>query len=321
MGVEHLMQVMYSSNSDSGGQGHLLMKAMRECLGWKARTFQGGVSYLGYPHDMVEGVTEDYEVIDFAKNTDFFIMQDQYMGKGFLQRFVNPRNSCIHGLGTPLRTHLSEQLINQLRLHTLIVPPAPDPTITPYLMASAMFESLMVDVERIDELTREIEKNEEITVCCPVSQKKEKFIKEAKEQIESLGVRFETVTQTSWEDTIKIKARAHIILDPPSDDVCPSLNTWEAIYMGSIPVGPYSAWGYSIHPELEIFAKSYNKEMGDNKTILGEVKEAIKDTNDRNTTQSSIPSHGRDFVMRYYAPSNVVHRWKWWITWAMRRGI
>jgi uncharacterized protein YacL (UPF0231 family) len=88
--------------------------------------------------------------------------------------------------------------------------------------------------------------------------------------------------------------------------------------MGSIPVGPYSAWGYSIHPELEIFAKSYNKEMGDNKTIFREVKEAIDDTN---TTQSVIKSHGRDFVMRYYAPSNVVRRWKWWIKWALGRGI
>jgi hypothetical protein len=91
--------------------------------------------------------------------------------------------------------------------------------------------------------------------------------------------------------------------------------------MGSIPVGPYSAWGYSIHPELEIFAKSYNKEMGDNKTIFKEVKDAINDTNVRNSMKSSIPSYGRDFVMRYYAPSNVVHRWKWWITWAMRRGM
>jgi hypothetical protein len=318
MGVENLMQVMYLSNSDSGGQGHLLTKAMREVLGWKARTFQGGVSYLGYPHDMIEGVTEYDEVVDFAKNSDFFIMQDQYMGKGTLQRFVTPRNSCIHGLGTPLRMHLSEQLINQLRLHTLIVPPAPDPTITPFLMASAMFESLIVDVNRINELTNGIEKNEELTICCPVSQKKEKFIQEAREQIESLGVKFETVTQTSWEDTIKIKARAHIILDPPSEDVCPSLNTWEAIYMNSIPVGPYSAWGYSIHPELDYFAKSYNPDTGENKTMLSEIKKAI---NDATKKKDALRVLGKDFVLRYYEDTKVVQRWKWWITWAMRRGM
>jgi hypothetical protein len=318
MGVEHLMQVMYLSNSDSGGQGYLLTRAMRECLGWNARTFQGGVSYLGYPHDMIEGITEEYEVIDFAKNSDFFILQDQYMGKGILQRFATAENSCIHGLGTPLRMHLDRQLINQLRMHTLIVPPAMDPTITPYLMASAFFESLIVDVTRIDNLTENIEKNKELTVCCPVSQKKEKFIQEAREQIESLGVKFETVTQTSWEDTIKIKARAHIILDPPSEDVCPSMNALEAIYMNSIPVGPYSSWSYSIHPELEMFGKSYNKDTGENKTLIGEVKKAIEDTKIRKDTMR-IP--GKNFVLRYYKDTKVVQRWKWWITWAMRRGM
>jgi hypothetical protein len=315
MGVEKVMQVMYLSNSDSGGQGHLLMKAMRDCLGWKARTFQGGVSYLGYPHDMVEGITAYDEVIDFAKNTDFFIMQDQYVGQGILQRFVTPRNSCIHGLGTPLRTHLDRQLVNQLRMHTLIVPPAPDPTITPYLMATAMFESLIVDVNRIDELTKGITKNDEITVCCPVSQKKEKFIEEARKQIESMGVRFDVVTQTSWEDTIKIKARAHIILDPPSEDVCPSLNTWEAIYMGSMPVGPYSAWGYSIHPELEQYARSYNKEMGDT-TIYDEVYRAMNEMKCRTSLKTE---NAKRFIRETYAPEVVVKRWKWWIQWAMNR--
>jgi hypothetical protein len=317
MGVEKVMQVMYLSNSDSGGQGNLLTEAMKTYLGWNARTFQGGVSYLGYPYDMVEGVTEQYEVIDFAKNADFFIMQDQYMGKGILQRFVTPNNSCIHGLGTPLRMHLDRQLINQLRMHTLIVPPMPDPTITPHLMATAMFESLMVDVNKIDELTKDITRNDEITVCCPVSQKKEKFIEDAKQKIESLGVRFEVITQKSWEDTIKMKAKAHIILDPPSGDVCPSLNTMEAIYMGSIPVGEYSAWGYSIHPELECYARSYNSEMGD-VSMGGEVKKALRDAKNMTPMKAEI---ARSFIRRTYEPSVVVNRWKWWIRWAMHRGM
>ena len=138
------MRVAYISNSDSGGQGYLLTKAMRSVLGWDARTIQGGVTYLGYPHDMVTNETPGEEIEKFLRGTDFFIMQDQYAGMDVLKEVVNTKNSCIHGLGTPLRLHLDRQLINQLRLGANIVLPMPDPTITPHLMATAAFESVIV---------------------------------------------------------------------------------------------------------------------------------------------------------------------------------
>jgi len=309
------MRILYLSHSDSGNQGYLLTKAMREQLGWDARNFQNVNTYLDYETDWIEGNVDDNEVIEFAKNTDFFIMQDQYIGSGELRNYVTAKNSCIHGLGTPLRERLPNQLINQLRLHTLIVPPIPDPTITPHLLATAFFESLIINVDEIDRLVEGIQKNSELTVCCAVSTKKEKFIEEAKTKIEDLGIRFETVTQTSWKETIKAKARAHIILDPPSTDTCPSMNTWEAIYMGSIPVGPYSAWGYSIHPELEQYAKSYNAELRENNSIYDAVKEATK-----LTKLDMFDDYERTkFIRDNYEPQRVVARWKWWLTWATRR--
>lgn len=329
--MEVVMRIMYLSTSDSGNQGFLLCRAMREHLGWEAMSLQSVNSYLDYEYDWLDGHVSDNEVIDFAKGVDFFIMQDQYLQQGLLSKYITRKNSCIHGLGTPLRKMLPTKLINQLRLHSLIVPPAPDPTITPHLLATAFFESLIINVDKIDKLVEGVQKNSELTVCCAVSQKKEKFIEEARIKIEDLGIRFETVTQTSWRDTIKAKARAHIILDPPSDDVCPSMNTMEAIYMGSIPVGPYSAWGYSIHPELEQYAESYNQEVRENGSIYDAVKETQEWWNENKSTykyknknpieMKDQDSWARQEWIRYnYSPQRVVARWKWWLTWAMKRG-
>ncbi len=315
MGVG-IVRILYISGADSGGQGYLLAKAMRDNLGWDAKALTLQESYLKYETDWVLNKNVDeQEILDFAKGTNFFIMQDQYLAGGDLQKYINTRNSCIHGLGSPLRARLAANLVNQLRGHVLVVPPATDQTITPNLMASAMFESLIIDVDEIDKLTREIKKNSELTVCCAVTAKKQEFIEEARKQIEDLDVKFETISGKSWSDTIVAKARAHIILDPPSQYTAPGMNTWEAIYMGSIPVGPYGAWSHSIHPELEYYARSYNDEIRDNKNgtaLYDAMKSAVE-------TWGKSKIDGTTWIRNRYGASRVAQRWKWWITWAMRR--
>jgi len=312
------MRVLYISSMDSGAQGYLLAKAMRDHLGWDAKALTMAESYLRYKTDWVAGHVSDDDVIEFAKSTDFFIMQDQYLGGGELRKYVNARNSCIHGLGSPLRAATGSNLVNQLRGHTLIVPPATDQTITPNLMATAFFESLIIDVDEIDTLTRGIPKNSELTVCCAVTAKKQQFIEEAKKQIEDLGIQLELVSGQSWADTIRAKARAHIILDPPSPYKAPGMNTAEGCYMDSTPVGPYSSWYYSIHPELYDYTRSYNEDVRSNGSIKDALSEAIGI--EKNKTHEFTTSR-KECILRYYKAEVVCKRWMHWINWALKGRI
>ena len=321
------MKVLYISQTDSGGQGYLLARAMREHLGWDAKSLTMSPTYLDYDYDWLATEENKKDIEKFAKDTDFFIMQDRPIEINGLEQYMNTKNVCIHGLGSPLRNQLPLALIHQLRNELLIVPPAADQTITPNLMASAMFESVIINVDEIDRLTQGIHQNDELTVCCAVTEKKQPFIEETKSSIEDLGLKLEIVSGQSWRETIHAKARAHIILDPPSQYKAPGINCWEAIYMGSIPVGPYSAWSHSVHPEMEYYTRSYNDDARDDEPSEGRIHSALRSAKNETEgklklskeTQKYDTMKKQNWIRENYSPERVVQRWKWWITWAIHR--
>ncbi len=320
------MRILYMSPSDSAQQGNLLTRAMRKHLGWDAKNYVSMTSYLEYEYDWLEGKNVDEKTIEeFAKGADYFIFQDQYVGeKSSIYKYVNNSNSCIHGLGTPLRATLDRRLARQLRFWDLITPVPCDPTITPHLLCSAPHEALIVNTTDMDKLLQGVEKNDEITAGCAVTEFKLPGVKIIKEQVETMGIKFEHLVNLPWKECIKKKAEWDIVIDPSSIDTSLSMNPLEAIYSNQIAVGNYSSWCFANHPELDRWVFSFNPDMGIYKLKFETAMEmAINAARVMRLDTKGVRKEKKmmkEFILREYGEMKSACAWSYWIQWALAGG-
>jgi hypothetical protein len=189
---------------------YLLAEAMRDYLGWDARSIVNQESYLKYPVDWTTKKNLD-EAADFAKDADLFIFSDLLRGiDGMdLEKLCGPKNTIISGQGTPMRKCIPE-LYQMQTEGWAILAPACDPTIARFLGA-APFENWIVPTARISTITQDIELNDEITVCHAPTRLGRKGTLEIAEIMQNNfpNIRYELIINTSWEDAIKAKAKCH----------------------------------------------------------------------------------------------------------------
>lgn len=309
------MKVLYLSMTDSAGQGNLLVKAMRDCLGWNAKNVILQQTYLNYDADWTFSGNQK-EVAEFAEDADLFIFQDILFGipgGPKFNRLCNPDNTIIHGLGSNMRANIPA-IMDYMRTGFHVLPPLSDPTIARYI-GGAPFEAVIVD-PRIKELTKEIPRNDRITIChAPTKDMKgeEEFEKAVKE----LDVDWLVVKGKTWEEAIKEKAKAHIILDSLGDESY-GLNCLEGLVMGQLVISNISPWDYCLHDDLPI------RSLWNRKYKLTEILEqeiTIINTDPRKGSphySEDAETYVKNWVYKRFSPAVQARNWKKYIEWAMQ---
>jgi hypothetical protein len=331
------MQVLYVAGMDSAGQGQLLTYAMRRFLGWEARILVQRGSYLGYKSDWVasgEGF-DITEVENYVKGTDFVIFQDlplrfidEKSKREFdLSKLQNPQSMVIHGLGTPMRANLQQLRSNQMN-GMLVAAPMSDPTIYPYLVGGVPFEAVMVDVNRIEDIIGGINRRDKLTVVtAPTKEMKgESSIKIATDHVkhkfvgEGFDVDFISIKNTPWEETQRIKAGCHVLVDSLGDSSY-GLNCLESLLMGHTVISNISPWCYALHPDLPMMSINpfITKRLVDDGLPMV-LDEAITQLREKDGIAKDRERQvNKAWVKRHFDPEIVVKKWSHYINWALNR--
>lgn len=310
------MRVLLLSETDCTGQNALLAKTMIEHLGWEARTITSVATYLDYPTDWVVSQNTEEDVLDmaeFAKTTDLFIFQDvllDYDGLGLVE-LCHHKNTIISGQGTLMRANI--QLLAEMALDGWhILPPLGYPEIASKL-GGAPFENWMVDCDRILDLSRDIKKRDKITVCHAPTNQLLKGTKRWQEIVSKFDdVEFMLITGTPWEETIKKKAEAHILVDSLGEDHYGAGNCMEGLLQTQAVLSSISPWDYCLHPDLPILTTWYGLE----EMILGN---AINNWRTEPEKTEKRLGCQRRWVMRNFSPENQIRKWENYIKWVMLR--
>jgi len=293
------MRVCLLSQADSAGQNFLLADAMRKYLGWDAKSFSLSNTYLDYPTDGIYH-PGDNDIRDFAVGANLFIFQDTlFRIPGMrIDKLANKNNTIIYGLGSPMRNNLSA-IMDYVKVGYHVAAPLSDPTIAQYIGGSP-FEMVMID-PRITELTKNIKRNDKITIChAPTKEKGAEVFLDA---VKDLDVEWMLIKGKSWEDAIKLKATAHILLDSLSDRSY-GISILESLYMGQVCAGNMSNWCYALNPDLPVLKTT-------TKIIQETVKHAIALTENDNYKNTGIA-----WVTKYL-PENRISLWESYIKYVM----
>jgi hypothetical protein len=221
---------------------------MRKYLGWDAKSFSLAQTYLNYETDGIISQDNIDDARDFAGGADLLIFQDYlFRVPGFrLDKIAKPRNTIIYGLGSLMRDNLNA-VMDYVKVGWTVAAPISDPTISRYIGGSP-FEMVMID-ERIHKLTENIKRNEKVTIChAPTKEKGAEVFMDA---INNLDVEWLLIKGKRWEDAIKLKATAHILLDSLTDSSY-GISILESLYMGQQCAGNISNWCYALNPDLPV---------------------------------------------------------------------
>jgi len=294
------MRIFLISQYDCAGQNYLLAQAMRNHLGWDAKAMTLSQTYLNYPTDWTMDNRDEAQ--EFAEGADVLIFQEVlFKVPGMkLEKLALPDNTIIYGLGSMMRSHLLDT-VNYMRNGYHILPPLSDPTITQYI-GGAPFEAIIVD-PRIEDLVKGIKRNKTITIShAPTKEMKgeETFEKIVKE----LGVEWMVVKGKSWEEAIKERAKAHIMLDSLGD-VSYGLACLEGLVLGQAVVSNISPWCYALHPDLPMI--TLWKE-----DIQKAIKAAIT-----YKMRLQLLKDGKSWVKNYFSPDVQASNWENYIEFAI----
>ncbi len=315
------MRVFLLAETDNAQQSFLLAKAMRDHMGWDAKSMVMKETYLKYPTDWTMENNVD-EAAEFAKTADLFIFQDQLMTSKKLQleKYATHRNTIVSGTGSRMRANIDAMRQDQQE-GWAIVPMLCDTTISMKLCAPP-FENWIVPVERIEELTDGMYKNEKVSVCHAPTKMgykgTEEFEKILQPWIDSGDIEYERITGVSWEDAIKHKAKHHIILDSLGDTHYNAGNSLEGLVLCQRVISNIDPWCYCLHTNLPM-ATTWKKDI--KQVIDDEIRKTMTDWGETKVTKQWIEERaiGLWWVERHFSAKNQVGKWEQYIKWVMER--
>lgn len=311
------MKALLIALSDCTGQNAMLKRAAEKNLGWKVRSLVKAKTYLGYETDLWARNEEDMQVAaEFAQDCDLFIFQDflmdfEELGLN-LKNLCHQKNTVITGQGSIMRANMSALLSMQLNgWH--ILPPMGDPTIAPYL-AAAPFEHWMIDVDRINELTRGIERNDKITICHAPTRPRRKGTATWERIVKEFDVEWLPVMGVSWEEAIRRKAVADIVVDSLGDIQYTAGNCFEGLAMGQEVVSNISQWCYCLHRGLPIIPTNGTKDEAIRNAIT-RAKARIESRKMGRQTRLNLAN--KLWVNKHFGPMAVTDGWRRYVNWMM----
>jgi hypothetical protein len=247
-----MMQVCLLSESDSAGQNFLLAKAMRDHLGFDAKSFTVNATYLNYQTDQfLTGDTTD--LAEYASSADLLIFQDRLfeIPGAKLKKVANQGNTIIWGHGTPMRNNMLGT-IDYIKAGWHVLPPLSDPSLAAYI-GGAPFVAKIVDQYAFDIPTGKRFDKLHVVHAPTKGIKGEEHFAKIVDTIKDL-VEFEwmVIKKLPWKETLELKAKSHITLDSIVPDQGYGLNCLEGMALGHIVMSNISSWCYCIDENLPI---------------------------------------------------------------------
>lgn len=315
------MRVFLIAETDNAQQNFLLAKAMRDHMGWEAKSMALKETYLKYQTDWTMENNVD-EAAEFAKTADLFIFQDQLMtsDKLKLEKYATHHNTIISGTGSRMRAN-ADALRQDQQEGWAIVPMLCDTTLSMKLCAPP-FENWIVPMERINELTKGIYKNKKVSICHAPTKMgykgTEEFEKVLQPWIDSGDIEYERITGASWEEAIKRKAKHHIILDSLGDTHYNAGNSLEGLALSQAVISNIDPWCYCLHPYLPM-TTVWKKDI--KQVIDDEIRKMINDWGETKVTKQWIEERaiGLWWVEQHFSAKNQVKKWEQYIKWVMER--
>jgi len=328
--------VLLVTASDNGNQMYLTAKAMRQYLGYDAKQVCTDLSWLGYEYDWCLneyiGNVDSGEVADFAKGCDFFIFGD-YMfnlpGVSF-KSLVHSENSCVVAIGTIMRDNIHRVFAQQLKHRLMVLSPLQKQSIYTGLI-TIPFSTTIIDVGRIDELSRGIKKNDRLTFChAPTSNPEIKgtSVFQAMADQFSADIEFDLLNRVPWETAITRKASAHVMLysGNAGGDSTFGLNTLEAMCTGQHVISATSPWSYMVYPDLPV--ESIHPAITGKTTEDGledSVKRLIHEFSQKNAGDAfpseELAAYSRQWVINHASPEIIADRWDLFFKWVADKTI
>jgi hypothetical protein len=307
------MRVALMAISDSGQQHRLLAKAMRNYLGWEAKSIVKTKTYLGYEdkEDWTLGENGE-EAREFVKTADMLIFQDMLLDmEGLdLDKLAGHGNSIINGLGSMMREYMD--ILKTMQMEGwAVLPPLSDPTIAARI-AGAPFENVIIPVDEILEITKGIEKNNELTICHAPTKTERKGTEIFEEILarEFPNVRYERITGKSWEDALRQKKMCHILLNSTGDESY-GMNCLEGLILGQKVISNITPWDYALHSDLPMIT-TYEQNIAD---VVGDVIRNVEFMGfDRDEEERNI-----EWVRKHFGAETQIRKWEAYIEWVMTR--
>jgi len=310
---------------DNGQQNRLLADAMRKYLDWDAKSIVMKESYLGFKTDWTTEKNAS-EAMEFAEDTDLFIFQDMMSFNDVfdVRDYCGHRNTIITGTGTTMR-NATNVLLNMQQEGWAVVPPISDDTIATKLFP-APFENVIVPIDEILEATKDIKRNDIVTVAHAPTKtaiKGTDIVESILKPLEEEGViKYLRIQNMPWIEALRAKATAHITIDSvgkewPTEEKYPAAygagNALEGITMGHLVIGRVSPWCYALHPDLPI-ETIWGKEEKLKETILETVKLMKKES-----LAKIIRNEQLEWAKRHFSAEIQIMKWQRYIEWVMNR--
>ena len=324
------MQVLLISYMDNGQQHRLLAEAMREYIGWDAKSIVNKESYLGFKTDWT--VKDDLEeAAEFAKTADMMIFQDMLLdipNMGLVE-LAGHRNTIINGTGTLMRNSINV-LLNMQMDGWAVVPPISDETIASKLFP-APFENVIVPIEEITKATDHISRNEVVTVCHAPT----KSVLKGTDLVESIlrpldeegVIKYLPIKGMAWNEALRAKATAHITIDslgkefegePKFPAAYGAGNALEGLVLGHIVIGRVSPWCYALHPDLPIVS-TWGREEKTKEIIKENIEFGAKPLTKNEELYTALKERQIGWVKTHFSAENQIQKWKHYINWVMNR--
>ena len=301
------MKVFLFAYTDNGQQHFVLADAMRTELGWDAKSMVMQETWLGFKTDWIYK-RDLKEAQEFIKDADLFIFQDALLSIENLdfQKYVTPGNTIINGTGTRMRMH-AQALRRMQEVGWRMVTSLCDSTIASKI-ASPPFQNWIVPIETINELTKGIERNDEFSICHAPTNPTGKGTEKIEKIVKSVrNIRYERITGTPWEETIKRKAKSHMIIDSLGDNCYNAGNSLEGLVLGQHVLTAMDGWCLATHDWIPITNIRESTETAIKKTI----EEAKR--GDRNW----MLREEKEWVEDHFGKKRQIKRWKNFIDWVM----
>ncbi len=292
---------------------HLTARAFRECLDWDAKCLVlKGRTYLDYDYDWIlnENVQAP-EVMDYAKDCDFFIFQDliHLLPECPLGQFLDNRNTAICATGSNARKRIDALHMQQMRMNINIVTALHDSTIADYLYSSP-FDATIIDTNLIEKLSMGVKKHDKFSVVHATTSEQLKGTYDVREVMERFDddVIYTEIAGRPWKDCIKEKAKHLVTVDQlwlPAYGV----TSLESLALGQYVVSNISPWCYAHLPDLPI-------------ENIGPFDAGVKDRLFKTLSELKYlyeegglywSSNNAEYAREHFGMYNVAQRWKYYI--------
>lgn len=301
-----MTNILLISTFDNGGSMQQLCDALNKYTEHDCRHLNYVQTYLNYDVDINANDFTETELKYMLSDREFFIFSEAIpdsIRKIGIEKKLNKTTSIIRCFGSITRDRLPQYRSWWYSSFTTFTSGGFDPTIHPYLGFVAYHIPNIYNFDKFPKPNR----NNKIKICHAATNQKLKNTKEVMNVLEKLekdiGIEPILITNTSWEDSLKIKATCHITIDQFKLGTYAS-SSIESMYLGHTVISKLSPFIRSMHPDIPIIQAD-----------LDNLYDVIKNILFNSNSIDIIGNKGRNYAIKEHSAELNVVKWDHLIKW------